>query len=90
MGKRRRRSGNLHRGPFSAGDFDAGLRLDGWFEVPHTRHRNYRHPVRPGKVQVDAKWTGVKPGYFSFRMVMEQAGYTKDELLRLLNGRPLS
>lgn len=51
-----------------------------------TVHDNYCHPTRPGKAQVDKKWTSVKPGHYPFRGVMSQTGYTKEELLKLLNG----
>jgi hypothetical protein len=88
-GRRKKPSGHLHRGPFTARDFEEAVRLDGWEPEKHGRHPCWRHPTRRGKIQIDRKWTGVKPGHDPFRGVMRQGGYTKDELLRLLNGIPL-
>lgn len=90
MARIKKPSGRLHRGPFTASDFHAALRLDGWIPEQATRHANYCHASRAGKVQVDEKWTGVKPGHDTFRGVMAQAGYSKMELLKLLNGIRLS
>lgn len=65
------------------------MRLDGWQPEAHGRHPCWRHPTRPGKVQIDEKWTAVKPGHDPFRGVAAQGGYSKAELLKLLNGIPL-
>jgi predicted RNA binding protein YcfA (HicA-like mRNA interferase family) len=90
--RKKKPSGRLHRGPFTASNFEAALRLDGWQEESHQTgggHTNWSHPTRPGKVQVDGKWTSVKPGHDPFKGIMVQTGYTKHELLNLLNGSEL-
>jgi len=53
-------------------------------------HLNYKHPSRRGKIQIDDKWTAVKPGYYTFKGICTQGGYQKKELLQLLNGIPLN
>jgi hypothetical protein len=84
---RRKKSRQLHRGPFGFADFEAAIKLDGWIgPIKGRRHPCYRHPTRKGTVQLDKKWTAIKPGHDGFRGVLQQGGYTKSELLRLLNG----
>jgi hypothetical protein len=83
----KKKSGRLNRGPFTCKDFQAALKLGGWLPEKGTKHLNYSHPNRAGRrVQIDHKWTAVKVGHFTFTTVAEQAGYTKEELLLLLNG----
>lgn len=88
MGKKRK-GRDLHRGPFTASDFKRAIKLDGWEPAKPGDHLNYRHRTRRGKIQIDEKWNSVKPGHSPFRGIMEQGGYTKLELLKLLNGIPL-
>lgn len=90
MARKRKPSGRLNRGPFTAEDIRIALRLDRWELEGQTRHENYRHPTRPGKVQVDDKWTGVKVGSMPWKGLLEQTGYSKAELLALLNGTPVA
>lgn len=59
------------------------LRHDGWYEVKQTTHRNFRHPHKPGKVQVSPSWVGVKPGSNPWRGLLAQTGWTKTELERI-------
>jgi hypothetical protein len=84
----RKPSGRPYRGPFTAANFEAAIRLDGWTPEPHQTgggHVDFCHPTRKGKIQIDYKWTAVKPGHDPFKGVMEQGGYSKRELLELLN-----
>jgi hypothetical protein len=90
MARQRKPSGRLSRGPFTAAEFHAALKLGGWSRRAGGHHTMYVHTERPGKVQVDEKWTGVKTSHDPFKGVLAQSGYTKTELLRLLNGLPLN
>lgn len=90
MARTRKPSGRLNRGPFTAEDIRTALSLDGWEPERQTRHENFHHPTRPGKAQVDEKWTGVKIGSMPWKGLLEQTGYSKSELLALLNGTPLA
>lgn len=85
MGKQRGDS-NLGRGPWTGSDIVRELRRVGYHPAKHGDHLNYVHPDRPGKVQVSGKWTGVKCSSVVYRGLMRQSGYTKKELLRVLNG----
>lgn len=85
MARRKKASGQLKRGPFTFKDLDCAIKLDGWYEAGHGRHPNYRHPVKPGKVQLDRKWTGIRASDELFRSVAWQAGVSSKALLRLLN-----
>jgi hypothetical protein len=91
MARRKKPSGRPHRGPFTAADFKAAVKLDGWTQEKGGRgdHTNWGHETRPGKIQIDESWTSVKPGHDPFRGVAAQGGYTKEQLLKLLNGIPL-
>ena len=92
MGKERqgKKGPRLHRGPFTAGDLKKAIKLDGWEPVKSGDHLNYKHPSRRGKIQIDDKWTAVKPGHYTFKGICTQGGYQKKELLQLLNGIPLN
>jgi hypothetical protein len=59
------------------------VKADGWAQVPGTKHLAYKHPTKPGKVNIDAKWTRVKPGSWVFKAVLAQAGLTRQEFERL-------
>ena len=66
--------------PLTAADFKRVLRAAGWLPVPGTKHLAYEHPDRPDKVNIDDKWTHVKPGSWVFRsVVVDQAGMTRRE-----------
>lgn len=86
MARKKKPSGRLRRGPFTADDIRKALMLGRWELESQTRHENYRHPIRPGKAQVDEKWTAVEVGSFPWKGLLQQTGYTKQELLLLLNG----
>jgi hypothetical protein len=89
MPRKRKPSGRLRKGPFTATDFESALKLDGWSRESRGPHACWVHPTRPGKVQIDRKWTAVRTGHDPFRGVCSQGGYKRAELLRLLNGMPL-
>lgn len=89
MGRRKKPSGRLRRGPFTASDFETAIKLDGWVSESDGPHSMWRHPSRPGKITIDGKWTGVRSGHDAFRGIATQGGYTSKELIRLLNGMPL-
>jgi len=76
----------LRRGPFDFNDLHQAIKKDGWEEARHGNHPNYKHPKKPGKVQLDKKWTSIRANDLMFRSVARQAGLTTKELLRLLNG----
>ena len=92
MARKKKPSGRLNRGPFTSDDFKNAVRLDGWEQEKGGRgdHTLWRHPTRRGKITIDESWTSVKTSHDPFRGVKETGGYTKDELLSLLNGIPLS
>jgi predicted RNA binding protein YcfA (HicA-like mRNA interferase family) len=69
--------------PLTAEDIVRMLLTDGWYEVEQTRHRNFRHPTKPGKAQVSAAWTGVKPGSDPWRGLRAQTGWTSAEMREL-------
>jgi hypothetical protein len=88
MPRKRKPSGRLSSGPWTAADFDRMLRKNGWTVESEGPHTHYVHAARPGrKVQIDRKWTGVKVGHDPFKGVAEQTGYGRRELKRLLNER---
>lgn len=89
MARRKKPSGRLRRGPFTASDFEAAVRLDGWVRDTTGPHSMWSHPDRPGKIVIDRKWTSVRQGHDPFRGVASQGGYTTKELLKLLNAVPL-
>lgn len=87
VAKKRRRSGQLYRGPFVSADFRKALESDGWVRAKGGKHPNYTHPTRRGKAQVPNNWTAVKPGHDPWKNLCRQTGYTGKELLELLNRR---
>lgn len=89
MARSKKPSGRLHRGPFTADDIRRALKLGRWQLEDQTRHENYCHPTRRGKAQVDDKWDSVKVGSMPWKGLLHQTGYTKQELLLLLNGTPV-
>ena len=58
----------------------------GYVQVKGKKHLSYKHPDRTGKVSLDAKWTGVKAGGWVFRSLCRQTGYSKKELINIMNG----
>lgn len=70
----------------TAGDFVRVIRADGWHQVDGTKHLAFKHPTKPGKVNIDEKWDRVKPGGWVFRSVLEQASLSRAEFERLYWG----
>jgi predicted RNA binding protein YcfA (HicA-like mRNA interferase family) len=85
VARQKKASGRLSSGPFSFADIERAIRADGWSEVSHGSHPNYEHPTKPGKIQLDKKWTGVKKGSVAYRSVARQAGLTSKKFQELLN-----
>lgn len=49
MARKKKPSGRLIDGPFTADHFDRALKLDGWILAAKLEHWHYQHPDRPGK-----------------------------------------
>jgi predicted RNA binding protein YcfA (HicA-like mRNA interferase family) len=69
--------------PLTADDFIRVLHALGYDQVKGTKHLAFEHPTRPGKVNIDAKWTGVKVGHITFKGVLAQMRITRAEFERL-------
>ncbi len=90
--RKKKKSGQLPRGPFTFKDLEAAIRLDGWKREPHQTgggHITYNNPDRDGKITLDVNWDSVKVGHRPWHGVCEQGGYSKKDLQILLDGRPL-
>lgn len=86
MARKRKPSGRLHKGPFTAADIERAIRLDGWTRIKgKTRHPAFEHPTKASKVNFSTNWDGIKYGREMFRSVASQAELSPKELLRLLN-----
>lgn len=83
---RRKKGQELSRGPFNHRELERELRRVGYEATKPGDHLNFKHPDRPGKVQLDAKWTGVKVGGWVWRSLCRQTGYSKKELQMIVNG----
>lgn len=83
---RRKKGQELSRGPFNHRELERELRRVGYEATKPGDHLNFKHPDRPGKVQLDAEWTGVKVGGWVWRSLCRQTGYSKKELQRIVNG----
>jgi hypothetical protein len=59
------------------------IKADGWVEVKGTKHLAYEHPIKQGKVNIDAKWRHIQPNGPFHRSVLRQASLTKGEFERL-------
>jgi hypothetical protein len=46
-------------------------------------HLAWEHPIKLGKVNIDAKWKHVRPSGWPLKSVLAQAGLTHDEFERL-------
>jgi predicted RNA binding protein YcfA (HicA-like mRNA interferase family) len=85
-GRKRKKGAKLSRGPFTSRDIERELGRIGYKFEAGGKHRTMRHPDRPGKVSVSPGWTGVKAGSVVFRSIARQAGMSKKDLQRVLNG----
>lgn len=86
MSKRKKNKNDLSRGPFDYRDFKREFQRVGYKSVKPGDHHNFKHPDRPGKVQLDDKWEHVKVGTWVWRYLCRQSGYSKKELHRIMNG----
>ena len=67
---------------WSVRDVQRALHTDGWNVVDQKgSHRQYAHPVKPGKVSLPVSRDPVPPG--TLRAILAQAGLTLEELMRL-------
>lgn len=85
MGKKRK-GRQLHRGPFTAAEIERELQRVGFVRSVGSKHVQYKHPSRPGKVSISRAWTGIRASDEMFKSLARQAGYSKQEFLELLNG----
>jgi predicted RNA binding protein YcfA (HicA-like mRNA interferase family) len=84
---KKRKKGQLRRGPFTSNDVKKALALDGWQAEPGGGHQTvYRHPAKRGKIPVSEGWTALRAWCPILRGMCRTAGLSKDELLHLLNG----
>lgn len=85
---RKKPSGRLNRGPFTASDLCAALKLDGWEdEGPGANHVvQLVHPTKPGKIPVKKKWTALRAKCPILRGIARTAKLSDQRLLELLNG----
>lgn len=64
----------------TAKDLERVIRADGWYPVEGRKHAAFKHPTKPGKVNIDLKWRNVKVGSWVFcSVVHDQAGLTRAE-----------
>lgn len=68
---KRRKDKTLHRGPFTAADFDKHLRRVGYVKRAGGKHLCYTHPDRPGKVTISTAWTSIRWGDPIFKNIAE-------------------
>lgn len=78
MGKRGRKLP-----PLTFADFERVILADDWHLVDGTKHENYEHPTKRGKVSLDKKWDGVKVGSWPFRTVLQQAELSRAQFEKL-------
>lgn len=89
MGRKKKSSGTLKRGPFTFKDLEKALKADGWTRRKgHRRgskHHCYEHPTKTGKPVLAEKWDSIQANDQMFRSVAAAAGLSKRRLLELLN-----
>lgn len=84
MGRKRKPAGRLWRGPFEYRHFRQVVIAQGYRKCGGTKHEQWEHPSRPGKVGLSKKWTACKKGSVVFDGIASQMGISPDELLLLL------
>ena len=78
---------NLSRGPWTASDIANAITGQGYQRIKGDfKHLNYKHPDRPGKVQISSSWDSIRYGDWIFNRIAENSGYGKKGLQRILNG----
>ena len=69
--------------PLKSSDFRRMLRHDGWNEIKGGSHPCWEHPTKKGKVQLPNNWTGVKTSHQTFKGLLAQTGWLKQEAIRI-------
>lgn len=56
-------------------DIIRALKKDGWYQASHdgTSHRQFRHPVKKGKVTINGKLSDTRTGWL-LKSIEEQSG----------------
>ncbi len=56
-------------------DIIRALKKDGWYQASHdgTSHRQFRHPVKKGKVTINGKLSDTRSGWL-LKSIEEQSG----------------
>ena len=56
-------------------DIIQALKKDGWYQASHdgTSHRQFRHPVKKGKVTINGKLSDTRSGWL-LKSIEEQSG----------------
>jgi hypothetical protein len=85
--RKRKPSGVVNRGPFSASDIKAALLRAGAVERVGGNHQKvYVHPELGWKVPVSEAWTSVRKGDPIFNGMVRTTGLSAAQLLEHLNG----
>lgn len=86
MGRKKKPSGRLNKGPFGTRDVERALKADGWFAEGGGGHQTvFRHAKKPGKIPVSQAWTGLRAWDPILTGIAETSGLGKRRLLQLLN-----
>lgn len=83
---RQKKGKGLSRGPWTATHIRKQFARMGYVPAKHGRHPNYQHPDRPGKIQIPDNWDAVKASHWTFKGLCNQSGYSKTDVIRILNG----
>jgi hypothetical protein len=87
VARKRKPSGRLTHGPFTAADVRAALKRAGGLKTSGGGHQEvYDHPDHGWKVPISDSWTGLKKGCPILKGIARTLKVTDDQLLRLLNG----
>lgn len=85
MSRSRKPSGHVNKGPWTPDEILRALKREGW-EGKKAPHTQLTHATRAGKITVDTNWTsGVKASDDVFTFMAAQGGYSKKDLLRIMN-----
>ena len=86
MARKRKPSGRLNAGPFTAAQVKAALKLLGGVERPGGGHQKvYEHPIKGWKVPVSESWTGLRKSCPILKGIARTTGVRDKDLLELLN-----
>lgn len=79
-------SGHLNRGPWTGAHCLRAFEHDSWaIHAQEGSHVQLKHPTRPGKITLVVAWTAITAGGDVWRGWMQQGGYSKRELLAIMN-----